>query len=123
MSEIWPYFLPYLIFQGPIMLVFIAGMLIAVSRFGAQPRVSVTALAAFALLSLARLISFAFSIWMAAAAREASIQVLQQMSALSSLGQVVTLILNLAGWVLILVAIFAWRQQGRAVGPAPVGAA
>lgn len=98
----------------PFLLVYVAGILIAIFRWSHHPKVSLAALAAFGLLLVALVVRMGAMIWLLAG-RESGMGFAAGQAVFSwiSFG---TVVLDLVAWVLLMMALYGWRR-GSAADP------
>jgi hypothetical protein len=92
----------------PFLLVFVVGIILAILRWSAHPRVSFMALVAFGLLLLSSIVRMGYLFWLIGGQESGltsyNAHALMTWINLSMTG------LELIGWVLLMMALFGWRK-------------
>jgi hypothetical protein len=96
----------------PVIIVWVIGIILALSRWRRHPRASQFALIAFALMIGATVVVRALYLWLPIAMRNHGWSTREFGTISVAIGIVSTLI-NAAAWALIICAIFGWRDGGQ----------
>jgi len=97
---------------APNLIVWLAGVGLALARWRRHPRVSLLALIAFIVLIVFATLSRFLSVWLPMTMRDEGWTAAQLGSVLTIIGAVTALI-NASAWILVLCAIFGWRAGQR----------
>jgi hypothetical protein len=92
----------------PFLLVFVVGIILAIVRWSCHPRVSLLALVAFGLLLLGSITKIGYMFWLIGG-QEAGFSFPNSRAIMTGINLSVTL-LELIAWILLLVALYGWRQ-------------
>ena len=92
----------------PLLLVYVAGILLSIVRWSVHPRVSILSLAAFAALLMSLIAKMGFMLWLLSG-QEAGLAMAQRGMALQWINLSMAL-LEFVGWVLLMIALFGWRR-------------
>lgn len=105
--------LPQLVFQIPVYLAWITGMILAVVFWRKHPPVSLTALIGLAVFFLVSVLGLLLSVW----AQYRGIigeMPYQQVGIISGVVGIIKTAVDTVAWILVLVAIFGWRKASQA---------
>jgi hypothetical protein len=93
----------------PFLLVYVAGILLALFRWSNHPKVSAISLGAFGLLLVSLIVKLGFMLWLIGN-QESGMGMVQRFVLLRWINLSVVF-LELLGWVLLLIALFGWRKS------------
>ena len=111
MEYLFPILGSYLV-QVPLLLVWLVGIFLAMFRWGRHSKVSLLMLIALIILFAQSLFGTFLSVWLPlSATRDGGMSATQLGSMMSMVGIVRTISTTIA-WILILIAVFGWRQEG-----------
>ena len=96
----------------PMIIVWLIGIVLALSRWRRHPRVSQFALVAFALMIGATVVIRALYLWLPIVMRNRGWSTSEFGTFSAAIGIVSTLI-NAAAWAFVICAIFGWRDRGQ----------
>ena len=99
----------------PFMLVFVVGIILAIMRWSIHPRVSLMALVAFGLLLLSSIAKMGYLFWLIGG-QESGLSFVNARALMTWINLAV-MMLELIGWVLLLLAVFGSRQSSDKVEP------
>lgn len=99
----------------PFLLVFVVGILLAIVRWSVHPRVSLMALMAFGLLLLSSIAKMGYMFWLIGG-QESGLTFYNARAIMTWINLSVML-LELIGWVLLMIALFGWRQSSEKAEP------
>ncbi len=94
----------------PVIIVWVIGIALALSRWRRHPRVSQFALIACAVMIFNTVASRSLTIWMPLAMRDYGWTAVQIGSFFSAVG-IITSLISATAWTLAICAIFGWRDQ------------
>jgi hypothetical protein len=94
----------------PVIIVWVIGIALALSRWRRHPRVSQFALIACAVMIINTVVTKFLTIWMPLAMRDNGWTSAQIGSIFAAIG-IITALISAAAWALVICAIFGWRDQ------------
>ena len=95
----------------PVMLVFVAGFIVAVIRWKHHPGVSLLACIAFAGFFLVLLIDTYLSIWLPSSFRMSRDMSHTELGNILAVKNIVFNVVRMILWALVIIALFGWRGQ------------
>ena len=101
-----------LVISLPVIIVWVIGIALALSRWRRHPRVSQFALIACAVMLINTAANRSLTIWMPLAMRDYGWTAVQIGSFFSAIG-IITSLISATAWALVISAIFGWREQPR----------
>src|SRR5262245_19847883 len=96
----------------PVIIVWVIGIALALSRWRRHPRVSQLALIACAVMIINTVANRSLTIWMPLAMRDYGWTSVQIGSVFPAIG-IITALISATAWALVISAIFGWREQSR----------
>jgi hypothetical protein len=100
----------------PFLLIFVVGIILAVVRWSAHPRVSLLALVAFSLLLLSSIVRMGYMFWLIGG-QESGFTSYNAHAIMTWINLSMT-VLEMIGWLLLMMALFGWRKVPADAGPA-----
>ena len=94
----------------PVIIVWVIGIALALSRWRRHPRVSQFALIACAVMIINTAANRSLTIWMPLAMRDYGWTAVQIGSFFSAIG-IITSLISATAWALVICAVFGWRDQ------------
>ena len=94
----------------PVIIVWVIGIALALSRWRRHPRVSQFALIACAVMIINTAANRSLTIWMPLAMRDYGWTAVQIGSFFSAIG-IITSLISATAWTLVICAVFGWRDQ------------
>lgn len=94
----------------PVIIVWVIGIALALSRWRRHPRVSQFALIACAVMIINTVVSRSLTVWMPLAMRDYGWTTAQIGSIFTAIG-IISALISAAAWALVICAIFGWRDQ------------
>ncbi|HKC88414.1 MAG TPA: hypothetical protein VKG02_20680 [Blastocatellia bacterium] len=94
----------------PVIIVWVIGIALALSRWRRHPRVSQFALIACAVMLINTAANRSLTIWMPLAMRDYGWTAVQIGSFFSAIG-IITSLISATAWTLVICAVFGWRDQ------------
>jgi hypothetical protein len=94
----------------PVIIVWLIGIALSLSRWRRRPRVSKLALIACAVMIINTVVNRVLTIWMPLAMRDYGWTSAQIGSIFTAIG-IITALISAAAWALVICAIFGWRDQ------------
>lgn len=94
----------------PVIIVWVIGIALALSRWRRRPRVSQFALIACAVMIINTVANRSLTIWMPLAMRDYGWTTVQIGSIFTVIG-IITALISATAWALVICAIFGWRDQ------------
>jgi len=94
----------------PVIIVWVIGIALALSRWRRHPRVSQFALIACAVMIINTVASRSLTVWLPLAMRDYGWTTVQIGSIFAAIG-IITALISATAWALVICAIFGWRDQ------------
>jgi len=94
----------------PVIIVWVIGIALALSRWWRRPRVSQFALIACAVMIINTVASRSLTVWLPLAMRDYGWTTVQIGSIFTAIG-IITALISATAWALVICAIFGWRDQ------------